>query len=74
VLSSSVQGDRLPRFHTIEGDKVTGRLAGDTFTGRPQLRLCTIDPTSRSTYNARSRLGPVERIAMSVVASPAAGP
>ena len=27
VLRSGVQDDRLPRFHTIEGDKVTGRLA-----------------------------------------------
>ena len=35
LLRSGVQGDRLPRFHTIEGDKITGRLAGDTFTGRP---------------------------------------
>ncbi|HKZ76264.1 MAG TPA: hypothetical protein VJ259_06335, partial [Actinomycetota bacterium] len=34
VLRSGVQGDRLPRFHAIEGDKITGRLTGDTFTGR----------------------------------------
>ncbi len=36
LLRSGVQGDRLPRLHAIEGDKVTGRLAGDTFTGRSQ--------------------------------------
>ena len=33
VLRSGVQGDRLP---AVEGDKVTGRLAGDRFTGRPR--------------------------------------
>lgn len=34
LLCSGVQGDRLPRYHAIEGDKITGCLAGDTFTGR----------------------------------------
>ncbi|MEX2031957.1 MAG: hypothetical protein WEA81_03725, partial [Dehalococcoidia bacterium] len=34
--SSNLQRDRLPLLHAREGDKCTGRLAGDRFTGRPQ--------------------------------------
>lgn len=34
VLRPRVQRDRLPRLHEIESDKVTGRLRGDSFTGR----------------------------------------
>jgi len=43
ALRPGVQGDRLPRFHVIEGDEVTGRLAGDTFTGRPHALSGPLD-------------------------------
>jgi hypothetical protein len=33
-LRPGIHPDRVPRLHAIEGDKVTGRLRGDTFTGR----------------------------------------
>jgi len=33
-LRPGIHPDRVPRLHTIEGDKVTGRLRGDRFTGR----------------------------------------
>ena len=51
VLRSGVQGDRLPRFHAIEGDKVTGRLAGDTFTGRRQTKLAGVDGLGVTRYD-----------------------
>ena len=48
MLRFGVQGDRLPRFHTLEGDKVTGRLAGDTFTGRPHSDIGGLSEDSDS--------------------------
>jgi Predicted transcriptional regulators len=53
VLRSGVQDDRLPRFHTIEGDKVTGRLWGDTFTGRRHELSLSLDVRPRKALPLR---------------------
>ena len=42
-LRPGIHPDRVPRLHGIEGDKITGRLRGDTFTGRRQRRVQGVD-------------------------------
>ena len=35
LLRAAIQADRLPLLHVVKGDKITGRLWGDIFSGRP---------------------------------------